>query len=119
MRPRPLASAALLLASSAAAHAQVAMISARSAMADRSAVVLDKASLPGDGFIVVRPQKNGRVLATVAIPAGVATNLRIPLSRPARPGERLMILLHADYGTKGAFEPGRDPLVLTQDVRAE
>ena len=120
MRVLPLACAVLLLATGA--EAQIAMISAGSTMADRSAVTIDKASLPGDGFIVVRPHRGGRLLpgtlAAVAVKAGVATNLRIPLSRPAKPGETLMILLHADQGTPGVFEPGKDPLVLTQDVRA-
>jgi hypothetical protein len=124
MRVLPLACAACVaLVLAAGARAQIAMISAKSTMADRSAVVIEKASLPGDGFIVVRPQRNGRllpgVLATVAVRAGAVENLRIPLARPAKPGESLMILLHADYGTKGVFEPGKDPLVLTQDVRAE
>ena len=58
-------------------------------------------------------------LATVPVRAGTVSDLRIPLARPAKPGEALVIRLHADFGQKGVFEPGKDPLVLEHEVKAK
>jgi hypothetical protein len=45
-------------------------------------------------------------------------HLKIPLARPAKPGEALILRLHADFGGKGVFEPGEDPIVLEHEVKA-
>jgi hypothetical protein len=121
--PCSLLAAALLLAAGSLAQAQVAMLSSSSTLDDPASILIDKANLPGDGFIVVRAEtRGGRLapgaLATVAVKAGTVTDLRVPLSRPAKRGEALVVRLHADFGEKCVFEPGRDPLVLEHEVKA-
>ncbi len=121
---RTIAAAALLLASGISAPAQVAMLSSGNTLDDPGSILVSRANLPGDGFIVVRAEIGGGrlaagALATVPVKAGTVSDLRIPLARPAKPGEALVIRLHADFGQKGVFEPGKDPLVLEHEVKAK
>lgn len=100
------------------AAAQVASMSASSKMDERGAILIRKINIPGDGFIVVRSASGGRPLAVAAVKAGVTSDLRLPLSRPARAGERFDISVHADYGVKGKFEPNADPAALSAGIVA-
>jgi hypothetical protein len=121
---RTFLAAAFLLATAGAGQTQVAMLSSSSALDDPNSVLVSRANLPGDGFIVVRAEIGGgrlapAALATVPVKAGTITDLRIPLARPAKAGEALIIRLHADFGRRGVFEPGKDPLVLEHEVTAK
>jgi hypothetical protein len=119
---RPAAS--LLLGIAGTAEAQVAMLASSTTLDEPASITITKANLPGDGFIVVRASMGGGrlapgALAVVPVKAGAVSDLKIRLSRAAKPGEALVLRLHADFGRKGLFEPASDPLVLEHQVRAK
>ena len=72
--------------------------------------MIDLVSSPGRGFVVVHATDvEGRPLlpasiGAVAIPAGESRAVRIELTEPARPGDRLVAMLHVDTGRPGVLE---------------
>lgn len=116
---RPILAFALSAAALTSASAQIASMKTSSVMANNRIVVVDSVDLPGDGFLVIRSRiASERPLAIMRVKAGASRNIRAALSRAATTGEQLEISVHADYGVKGKFEPGVDPLALSAETRA-
>lgn len=111
---------AAAFAPAGSAVAQVARFSTsdQTIMPDARTVLIECGHLPGDGLVIVRSVRRGRLdrlpLGQASVRAGEFANLRVRLSRPAEEGESLVVFLHADQGKRGVYDS--DPVVLSVDI---
>jgi hypothetical protein len=117
--PYILASIASLVAVSSSS-AQVARLTTSEAtlMPNSRTVHVESGYLPGDGLIIVRDVKDGRIasasLGVLSVPSGEIRAIDLKLSRSVVAGEILLLTLHADQGRRGVYD--RDPLVLSVEI---
>ena len=108
------------LAAVPSSKAQVARLttSESTLMPNARTVHVESGFLPGDGLIVVRALKDGRLgtalLGVVSVPSGGVRGMDVNLSRRVADGETLLLTLHADQGRLGVFDG--DPLVLSVEI---
>ena len=109
-----------LAVSTVPAMAQVARVSHSDStvMPEARTVLLEDVNVPGHALIIVRAVRNDRIdptpLGQVRIGPGETANVRVRLTREARPGESFIVMLHADFGRRG-LDQG-DPVVLSIDI---
>ena len=119
MRAFALALTSLTL-TAVSAGAQVASFSTSddTIMPNPRTVFISKANLPGDGLVIVRSVRGGSIqpasLGLAAVGPGETTNIVVRLKRPAKAGDELIVMLHADTGRKGIYDG--DPTVLSVDI---
>jgi hypothetical protein len=117
--PYILASLASVMAVSASC-AQVARLTTSEAtlMPNSRTVHVESGYLPGDGLIIVRAVKDGRIrsasLGLLSVPSGEVRALDLKLFRSVVAGETLLLTLHADQGRLGVYD--RDPIVLSIEI---
>lgn len=74
-----------------------------------AAVTVAQIGMPSTGWLVVHAVQNGQPDLTgsighVYVPPGPSSNVSVPLSSPARPGDQVMAMLHLDTGVAKVFE---------------
>ena len=107
-----------LTAVSAAAQVASFSTSDDTIMPNPSTVLIAKANLPADGLVIVRAVRGGSIqpasLGLARVGPGETTNLVVRLKSPAKAGDELIVMLHADTGRKGVYDG--DPTVLSVDI---
>ncbi len=81
-------------------------------------VLVDSATLPTNGFIVINGTSGGdeRVIgSSYLLNGGIADNIRIELNRPLNGSESLTAVLYADSNGNGAFDADADEPVYQGD----
>jgi hypothetical protein len=75
--------------------------------------VVARVALPVAGFVVVTEDEGAddRVLGATVLPAGVVTDVQVPLVPPLAEDTDLEATLHADTDGDGVFDPARDERV--------
>jgi hypothetical protein len=82
-------------------------------------IAVDAVASPGPGFVVIHAtDAEGKPLLPASIgatpvPAGPSRHVAVTLSDPVRPGDRLVVMLHADSGQPGVYEFG--PASIAED----
>ncbi|WP_448614317.1 DUF7282 domain-containing protein [Modestobacter sp. URMC 112] len=79
--------------------------------------VLARVALPVAGFVVVTrgDDDDDRVLGTTVLPAGVVTDVQVPLDPPLTEDDDLEATLYADTDGNGVFDPAQDDVVPEPD----
>ena len=78
-----------------------------------STVTIDAATIPADGWLVIHAINGGKPvvpgsLGDAPVKAGANTAVTVTLSEPAKPGTKVLAMLHGDTGETGVYEFGPD-----------
>jgi hypothetical protein len=110
--------ASLVAVSSSSAQVARLTTSEATLMPNSRTVHVESGYLPGDGLIIVRDVKDGRIasasLGVLSVPSGEIRAIDLKLSRSVVAGEILLLTLHADQGRRGVYDS--DPLVLSVEI---
>ena len=79
--------------------------------------VVARVALPVAGFVVVADDEgdDDRVLGATVLPAGVVTDVQVPLDPPLTEDADLAATLYADTDGNGVFDPAQDEVVPEPD----
>lgn len=76
-----------------------------------ASVVVDVASIPADGWLVIHAMQDGKPVAPASIghaplKAGENTSVTVAIDPPAQPGDVVIAMLHNDDGEIGVYQFG-------------
>ena len=76
-----------------------------------ASVVVNAATLPGGGWLVIHATSDGKPvvpgsIGRTALKEGASSTVRVALAPPAKPGDLVIVMLHHDDGQIGVYEFG-------------
>lgn len=100
---------------SATASTDAASVAFADQSGDGATAVVDRVVIPQGGFVVVSVHDDGAVLGSVAVPAGTAQSVQVPLQPPITQDTELDATLYLDTDGNGAFDAAVDHAVPVPD----
>ena len=87
-------------------------------------ITVTYAFLPRDGYAVVYRggtaiKPGTEIIGSTPLKSGDHRDVKIALSEPLKPGQRVWVKLHEDKDGDGAFKKGADPLKTSQVISPE
>ena len=90
---------------------QAASLKAENASLQDKFIVVKSVDAPSEGWLVAHKEESGKpgeIAGFMMIKAGNNNAVQIPLAGTLVPGAGIILMMHDDGGTKGAFDPKDD-----------